>query len=76
MDDTTSEQREQDLAKAAARFRAALEMHTTGVRMMRLNLRRKFPGASESELSEKLRAWLWSRGDGPYYFESIFDDAV
>lgn len=75
MNEPSSEQREQELAKAAARFRAALEMHTTGVRMMRLKLKREHPDASDAELSSKLRAWLWERGEGPYYFESIFDDA-
>ena len=42
----------------AERFRVTLELHEAGVEMMKLNLRRRFPGASEAELAEHLRGWL------------------
>ena len=45
----------------ATRFQAALAMAETGVRLMRQNLRRRFPDASEAEIDKKLRDWLVSR---------------
>lgn len=39
-------------------FRTALELHDTGVRLMRENLKRAHPAASEEEIAQRLRAWL------------------
>lgn len=46
---------------AAARLRAALEMFDDGVALMRQNLRRADPEASEEEIERRLRAWLRHR---------------
>lgn len=55
--------------EAARRLEQALEMHDDGVAMMRENLRRKHPVASEEEIDELLGQWLAIRpgaelGDG------------
>lgn len=42
----------------AERFRTAIDLHEAGVQMMRLNLRRRYPGATEAELQERFKAWL------------------
>lgn len=39
-------------------FRIALELHDTGVRLMRENLKRAHPRDSEQQIAERLRAWL------------------
>jgi hypothetical protein len=57
-------------ATAATKLRIALEMFDVGVSMMRQNLRRTYPAASESEIEAKLSAWLLERpgaefGDAP-----------
>jgi len=39
----------------------ALAMFTEGVAIMRENLRRKFPDATDDEIRGKLRAWLRER---------------
>lgn len=44
-----------------ARFRMALEMHEEGVRMMRQNLRRQNPGATDETIESLLGAWLGDR---------------
>lgn len=51
------------------RFRVAVDLHRTGVTIMRQNLRRRFREDSESEITERLSAWLRQRpgaeqGDG------------
>jgi hypothetical protein len=51
------------------RFRTTLALFDFGHQMMRQNLRRKFPEASESEIETRLRAWVSDRpgaelGDG------------
>lgn len=45
----------------AARLRLALELHDDGVAMMRQNLRRAHPDASDDEIEERLRAWVRHR---------------
>jgi len=49
---------EQAISTAAARLRAAIEMHDDGVEIMRRNLRRRYPSASPAEIEERLRRWL------------------
>jgi hypothetical protein len=45
----------------SVRLRQALELHEDGVAIMRRNLRRDHPAASEAELSRLLIAWLRER---------------
>lgn len=46
-------------AKATiTRLRQALEMADLGFHMMRQSLRRKYPNATEAELSEKYAEWI------------------
>jgi hypothetical protein len=45
----------------AERLRIALDLHDAGVEMMRQNLRRRHPGASEQEIERLLVAWLHER---------------
>lgn len=47
-----------DPASLGARLRFALDMVETGVAMMRQNLRREHPRASEAEIQARLNAWL------------------
>lgn len=42
-------------------FRTTLDLFETGVALMRQNLRRQDPNASESELNERLTEWLHHR---------------
>lgn len=42
----------------AARFRSAIDLHEAGVQIMRLQLRRKHPQASEEELARRFFEWL------------------
>jgi Rv0078B-related antitoxin len=54
---------------AAARLRTTFDLFAAGVRMMRQNLRRRHPDASEEEIESRLRAWMSHRpgaehGDG------------
>ena len=54
----------------AAKLRTALDMFGLGESIMRQNLRRKYPGASEAEIEARLSAWLLERpgaehGDAP-----------
>ena len=55
---------------AVTKLLIALEMFGLGESMMRQNLRRTYPAASESEIEAKLSAWLRERpgaefGDAP-----------
>lgn len=57
-------------ATPAERFRVALDLFETGVRIMRQNLKRDFPDATEQEIEDRLNAWLRHRpgaehGDRP-----------
>ena len=45
----------------SARFRTALELSDLAVRMMRQNLRREHPDASEAEIDELLGRWMRHR---------------
>ena len=56
--------------RVAANLRAALDMFGLGESIMRQNLRRAYPLASDSEIEAKLQSWLRERpgaehGDGP-----------
>jgi hypothetical protein len=46
---------------AAERLRFALDMHETGVALMRQNLRRRHPDWSEAQIDERLAEWLATR---------------
>ena len=55
--------RRDDLERArrtpiAERARQALELMSTGIRLQRIALRRRFPAATEEEIERRLRAWL------------------
>jgi hypothetical protein len=50
-----------DEAALAERLEAALEMWEDGVQIMRENLRRRSPHASEQEIEAELSAWLADR---------------
>jgi hypothetical protein len=57
-------------AIAAEKLRIALDMFSLGESFMRQNLRRAFPLASDTEIDEKIQAWLLERpgaedGDAP-----------
>lgn len=48
------------------RFWEADHLHTEGLALMRQNLRRRHPEASDAEIEERLRAWLLDRpADAP-----------
>lgn len=47
--------------EAGERLRLALELHEAGVALMRCNLRRRHPAATEAELDELLGRWLQDR---------------
>jgi hypothetical protein len=54
----------------AGRLELALDLFTTGERMMRERLRRRYAGATEAEIDAHLRRWLRERpgaeqGDAP-----------
>lgn len=58
------------MSDVAERLEAALDLHRAGVDLMRQNLRRRHPDASEAEIESRLRGWLHTRpgaecGDGP-----------
>lgn len=46
---------------AAARLRTAFDLFVAGVRMMRQNLKRRHPAASEREIEDRLRDWMRQR---------------
>jgi hypothetical protein len=51
-------------AALGARLRFAFEMVEAGVELMRCNLRREHPAASEERIQELLNEWLlWRRPD-------------
>jgi hypothetical protein len=43
------------------RFKWALDLAETGILIMRQNLRRRYPRASEAEITDRLAAWLEKR---------------
>jgi hypothetical protein len=45
----------------AERFRVALDLFQTGVDMMRQNLKRENPQATDEQIEERLGAWLRHR---------------
>lgn len=47
--------------QARQRLLTALRLHDDGVALMRQNLRRRRPDASEEEIEQELRAWLATR---------------
>ena len=49
----------------AARFQAVLDLHDTGVEMMRMNLRRRHPDATDAQIQQKLVEWLHDRPGAP-----------
>jgi hypothetical protein len=61
---------DEQAAAAVTKLRIALEMFGLGESMMRQNLRRTYPAASESEIEARLSSWLRERpgaefGDAP-----------
>jgi hypothetical protein len=55
-----------DVSPAAGRLLAALDLHETGVEIMRQNLRRRDPSASDHDIDAQLRAWLSHRPGAEY----------
>lgn len=58
------------MKSAHVAFRTTLDLFSTGVELMRQNLRRDRPRASESEIDRRLAEWLQERpgavhGDSP-----------
>jgi len=47
--------------EAAERLRLALDLFASGEALMRQNLHRRFPDASEAEIEDRLVAWLSER---------------
>ncbi|WP_437489509.1 hypothetical protein WME75_10845 [Sorangium sp. So ce1014] len=50
-----------DPTRLAENLRLAFELHDAGVALMRQNLRRRLPEASETEIDERLADWLRER---------------
>ena len=48
------------------RLRITFELHEAGVAMQRERLRRKFPEATEAELTAKVNEWLAFQPDRPH----------
>jgi hypothetical protein len=48
-------------ASIAAAFRTTLDLFETGLTLMRQNLRRADPQASDAEIDRRLREWLHKR---------------
>lgn len=48
------------------KMRAALELHEVGVEVMRQNLRRRHPAASEEKIDDLLAEWLRTRPGAEY----------
>ncbi len=46
---------------AAASFQATLDLFQTGMDLMRRNLRRRFPDASDEAIEQRLGQWLRDR---------------
>lgn len=55
-----------DDREAARRFQIALDLHETGVEIMRQNLRRRHPSESDEEIQRRLAAWLADRPGAKY----------
>jgi hypothetical protein len=51
----------QPQSSVAEAFRVTLDLFETGVELMRQNLRRRHPDASEAEVDLRLREWLRDR---------------
>lgn len=47
-----------EACSAAERLRLAFDMHDFGVRLMRENLRRRYPQGTDTELDRRLTTWL------------------
>lgn len=59
----------------AEKLRVALEMQDLGIQIMKSNLRRRFPDASDEEIRDRLRAWLLDRPpDAPGVISHRFDN--
>lgn len=52
---------EEEAKAAAERLRIAFELHEVGVALMRQNLRRELPEASDAEIERRLAVWLRTR---------------
>lgn len=52
--------------RVVQRLRLTLDLVEAGRRLMRQNLRRRFPQASEEELDEKFMEWLHDRPGAQY----------
>ncbi|WP_437512378.1 hypothetical protein [Sorangium sp. So ce1099] len=50
-----------DPTRLAEKLRLAFDLHEAGVTLMRQNLRRRLPEATETEIDERLAAWLLER---------------
>jgi hypothetical protein len=50
-----------DASPAGASLLAAFDLHETGVEIMRQNLRRRDPAASDHDIDAQLQAWLLHR---------------
>lgn len=55
------EMRASEASEAARRLRIALDLHAAGVSLMRARLRREHPEADDTELRQRLNAWLQTR---------------
>jgi hypothetical protein len=42
-------------------LQVTFDLHEAGILMMRQNIRRKFPEASDTEINRRLQAWLEER---------------
>ena len=52
---------EDEAEEAAERLRMAFDLFAAGEQMMRLNLRRRHPRATDAEIEARLDAWLCER---------------
>lgn len=52
---------EHENKKLGEKFRLTLELHETGVDLMRQNLRRRNPDESEKQIEKRLIHWLQTR---------------
>jgi len=50
----------------AERLRLAFQLFEAGLAIMRQNLRRRMPGASEEEIRRALNEWLHTRPGAPH----------
>jgi hypothetical protein len=56
----------EDRAAAAERLRLALDLYAAGEALMRQNLRRRHPAASEEEIEAQLTSWVSDRPGAPF----------